>query len=145
MSGDLLGNATFSAVVGGLAGGVTSWVISIRSERSGRRYAKFDSIELLIDDLQCLSRRYWKKAGVDSVQEDEIKNFLERLDLKIQSLIRLIGKPSVELAINDYMDRLTDEITGGNFESVKRRRDSVRVVRIERLCEEIRSYLHSKI
>lgn len=145
MSGDLLGNATFSAVVGGLAGSVTSWFISISSERSGRRYARFDSIELLIDDLQCVSRRYWKKAGSDSVQELEIKGVLERLDLKIQSLLRLIGKPSVECAINEYMDKLTDEVTGGDFESVKRRRDSVRVMKIEGLCDEIKSYLHDRV
>lgn len=145
MSEDLLGNATFSAVIGGLAGGVTSWVISIRSETSGRRYAKYNAIELIVDDLQCVSKRYWKKAGADAELEAEIKVSLERLDLKIQSLLRLFKRSPIEAAVNKYMDELTDEVTGGDFESSKRRKDSVRVMRIERVCGDIRDYLHSKI
>ncbi len=145
MSDDLLGNATFSAIVGGLAGGVTSWIIAIRSERSGRRYAKYNAIEVIIDDLQCMSTKYWKKAGPDTVLEGDIKISLERLDLKIQSLLRLFRRSSIETEINRYMDELTDEITGGDFESATRRKDSVRVMRIAKICGGIRDYLHSKI
>ena len=145
MSDDLLGNATFSAIIGGLAGGVTSWIISIRSEKSGRRYAKYSAVEIIVDDLQCMSTRYWKKAGSDAVLEGEIKVSLERLDLKIQSLLRLFKRSAIETSINKYMDELTDEVTGGDFESAKRRKDSVRVMKIGRVCGDIRNYLHGKI
>jgi hypothetical protein len=145
MGENLLGNATFSAIVGGLAGGVTSWIISIRSEASGRRYAKYNAVELVVDDLQCVSKKYWKKAGSDAVLETEIKASLERLDLKIQSLLRLLNRSSIEVVVNGYMDELTDEITGGDFESSNRRKDSVRVMRVDRICGGIRDYLHGKI
>lgn len=146
MSGDgWLSNATISAILGGLSGGVVSWLIALGSERATRRYSQYCAIESLLDELHCISIRYWKKPGKDCEVEAAIKGLVEKLDLKVQSLSRLIGKGRVARGSCDRVDDLAEEITGDDFEMVSRKRNSVRALKIENQLKELKDYLHGYV
>ena len=139
---NLLDSATVSAVIGAISGGLVSWAIASVSDGKNKRFAQYCAIEILLDELQCSAQRYWKKAGKEVDAESSIKAMIESLDLKIQSFSRIVGSKKFSDASSQRVDELGDEITGDEFETIARKRDSVRASRIASKCRILKDYLH---
>lgn len=145
MSNDFLSNATVSAIFGSLSGGFFALLIAYNERRSARRYEQFNAFEAVLEELECVAALYWRKPGPDFVIESEIKNKIERVDLRMQSLLRHIKKDSVHTTARKCLDELDEEITGDRFETASRKRDSARAYRIKKKCAVFKDFLHGEI
>lgn len=142
MGNGIWGNETVSAILGGISGGVVSWLVARHASHEDRAFSSYQTVETVLDDLECASRAYWRQAGQIPGEESTIKNLLERLDLKIQAHFRIIKKEELEHELNIMIDDLTDLVSGGDFETVKRKPSFGRVQRIKNQCLNIRNILH---
>lgn len=143
MDASAFDNASVSALVGALSGGVVSYVVGARTERKSRRFASFSSVESVIEELESVAVSYWRLAGKIPDRESEIKSLIEKLDVKAQSFGRCVDRKRYSNELISRFDRLDEEITGGSFESSTRRKDSVRVQRIKALSKELKDWMYT--
>lgn len=138
-------DAVFASLCGAMSGGLISWIISSQSQRSSRRYSLYGSIDVIIDDLECTACGYWRKDGRDISQEVSIKQYLERLDLRLRSLFRELKNDELESDTKGLLDDLYEVTTGESFETSAKIRDQNRIARIKYLCRELRDMLYGKV
>lgn len=142
MADGIWGNETVSAVLGGLSGGVVSWIVTRKANKDARKLAGYQAVETILDELECSARDYWRKSGRIPVEESKIKSLLERLDLKVQAYFRIRKSASLEERAREVLDDLSEYVSGGDFETVKRRPDFGRVKLIKAKCAQMRDALH---
>lgn len=133
--------AIVGAVLGAISGGVSSWFITSRFEEKAQRSRAYDRFDEALDDLQTTATAYWRTNGQDFDKERYLKSQLEKVDLRLEALLRVLGQFQTSSRVR--LDALTDEVTGGNFETHNRVADQNRVTSIKALCAEFRDSLHS--
>lgn len=138
-------DAILASIFGAVSGGLISWIISSRSQKSARRYSLYQLIDGIIDDFECAACIYWRKDGMDVSQETSIKQYFERLDLKVKSLLRELKDDELENEVREILDELYDVTTGESFETSAKVSDKKRVERIKYLSREFRDMLYKKV
>lgn len=134
-------NATVSAIVGGASGGIISLIGLYLMDGRNRYALASGSFSARLEDLVVDGAEYWLKAGQDGALEKRIKEHLERVDLRMQSLKKFSkGKKAMPL-LEQNLDRLSDSLTGGEFEGRDRPIQRVRVSRIRTAVKEMQDLL----
>lgn len=141
MPDSIFNNESLAAIIGGICGGAVSFLIAAVERQRARAWIILQAIETLLDDLEVISKNYWRVPGKRPEDESQIKSMLERLDLKIESFLRKKKNNRIQSILRAKIDEITDEMTGGEFESVARRPDFMRAQQIRKKCREIRDIL----
>lgn len=138
-----LWDGTVAAVVGAISGGVVSWAIASRSAKTERRARYYERFEQSLDELQFLAVDYWRRFGRDESAERKLIAQMEAIDVRLEALLRGVSKSGVVENATSLFDQLTDDVTGGSFETAARRRELLRVGNIKQRCREMKDLLHS--
>ena len=136
-------DGTIAAIVGAISGGLVSWAIASGSSRTERRARYYERFEQSLDELQFLAVDYWRRAGRDEPTERKLISLMEGIDVRLDALLRRVSKHGVATSATSLFDHLTDDVTGGSFETAARRRDVLRVSNIKQRCREMKDLLHS--
>jgi hypothetical protein len=130
----------YAAIAGAFSGGGVSWLLTYLSERKQGRLSAYRQIESHLDGLQVQGVAYWKASGMLPEAESALISRLEMLDLAVQSFCRT-RKEALD-SYSERMDALDEIATGGEFQTVGRRRDLTRVVRLREESQKFKDELY---
>lgn len=132
----------YAALAGAVSGGGVSWLISLVTEKKQSRLSAYRQVESHLDDLQVRGVAYWKSSGLLPEAEASIISRLEMLDLAVQAFCRTRKEKLDSYSKN--MDILDEITTGGGFQTVGRRRDMSRVVRLREETQKFKDDLYKR-
>ena len=136
-------DGSIAAIVGAISGGLVSWAIASGASKTERRARYYERFEQSLDELQFQAVDYWRRAGRDEPTERKLIALMEGIDVRLDALLRRVTKQEVVISATSLFDQLTDDVTGGSFETTTRRRDVLRVGNIKQRCREMKDLLHS--
>src|SRR5688500_11937429 len=113
---DFFGNATVSAI----AGGLTAWLATHRIQKSFLKTNSQDAIADIFSELKADARRYWRKRGLD----DNLEASVEKLVVKGRERLIRHDKNFLKAKNQEQIKRLSVELhqvlTGGTFATAGR-------------------------
>ena len=118
-----------------------SWWISHISAKKQGRLSAYCQVETHLDNLQIQGIAYWSCSGLVPEAETALIARVQMMDLSVQALCRTRKVPIDTYA--SFTDMLDEIATGGGFQTVQRRRDLSRVVRLKEKLQYFKNELFS--
>ena len=135
--GEFFGNATVSAIVGGL----TAWGATHFLQRSYSKHAAQDDISDLLSELRAEAVIYWLQAGRDADLERAIIKLSSRSSGKCNRYAKKYQPKRNVPAIRARSQTLHHALTGGDFQTITRMPNPARIAEIDRNIEELKREL----
>jgi hypothetical protein len=128
--GDFLLEHAADATVSAIVSAVVSLGFGILNDRRQKIAKRAEAIDVLIEQISGIAAAYWRSSGIHSEREEKLIADLEKLDERVT----LHGKET----LRDDLDRITQWITGGAFQTADRRPDPQRASTIKQELLELR-------
>lgn len=135
-------NSTVSAITGAVAGGLISFFVALFSAASNRHSMAVSDLLSLTEDFAIEACAYWRTTGQNKAVESRMKSQLERIDMRMQSVIKKGKAKRNKDALISKIDDLTEASTGGAFEEMSRYTNVARVKKIRSVIKEIDDLVH---
>lgn len=137
MSGDLSQNATISAIAGAISGGLISFIVAKLTETGIARKRLVDALDDAVEETVVVASAYWRTGGQDVAEERRIKSLFDRIDVKLRAIQDFDHQVDTIMDLTAPFDRLEEVVTGGLFESARRRRDVARIASLKDAARDI--------
>lgn len=132
-------SATFSAIVGGVAGALVAGIFNFFAVKKNRIDIKLDALENALVTFRDAAVTYWRSQGMNDGLERQIITLSESLDLRVSALEKHGFKKHNIQAARNLAIELWEVSTSGTFQTKNRQRDRDKVDKIRSLCDRILS------
>lgn len=134
--------AVAGGVVGGIAGGFFGYIATLsansKAQIANRKELKISGVETMLESVRIEAIGYWARAGQDVVTERKILQLWEALVSRVEGLKDAGFEADKIKSTSDLADQLWEISTGGDFESIHRTADALKVDQIRDISQKIR-------